>query len=208
MNNAHQCSWVENNKGAEISILTLNESACIGFTANALNVSIINLWPALLRHWNIYAAVLKMNHIVMWLAWQNINGAMKLKQSGATHATMSSCLTVLVFVVAGAAVWLSTGISYWEGTGKSMLTDIPAPLIGPLSVIFKTSQGETRSHIRIIVYQQHLMSIFLKDGTFWWWGVCSVVTCPLGVLSALPDGSVTCCKITSINECHHFPAGN
>lgn len=31
-----------------------------------------------------------------------------------------------------------------------MLTDITAPLIGPLIVIFKTSQGETGSHIGII----------------------------------------------------------
>lgn len=45
---------------------------------------------------------------------------MKLKQSGAARATMSSCLTVLVFVVtvAAAAAWLLTGILYRERKGQ------------------------------------------------------------------------------------------
>lgn len=69
---------------------------------------------------------------------------------------------MFVVIVAVAAVMLSTGKG--REKVKSMLTDIPAPLIGPLMVLFRTSPGETRSHIRILVYQQHFKSIFRKDG--------------------------------------------
>lgn len=192
MNNAHQCWWGENNKGAAISILTLNESACVGFTANALNVSIMNLWPglegpALLLHWKIYAAVLNINHILMWLTWQNINGAVKLKQSGGTRATRSSCLTAGISVCGHCSS--SSDAIDWNREGKGQINAnwYSSTFNGASSGHFQNkSRWNTISYkdphvpatlhvnIRIVrcVQCHHLSTRCPQRSTFAWW-VCS-----------------------------------